>query len=733
MGKKSKFTNWLKSAYWPAVILVFILAFWLRTVGQNWDEGQGLHPDERFILMVAGSIETVKNFSDYFDTHNSSLNPHNKNFGFYVYGTVPLFLLRLAADIFTKIPLDILSRQIAAGFDLLSLTLIFLISLQFFGRLTALLAAFIYSCAVLPIQLSHYGTFDIHGAFFTVLVLFFSLQTYRYFSANKYYSQLKILLYAVLTGLAVALAGATKINLLACLGLFPLSILIAVWPGNGFYRSLKLSCIYSIFTALVVCLGFRFFQPIAFNGPSYWDFSLNEKWLENINQLLNLSKPSVHFPPAVQWIDRTRMHSFLNIITWGLGLPLGIFSLIASVYAFYRIVFRKDLVLVLPVVWLLVGLALFSFMPLAQPMRYSVPVFSTFAIISAVLASKMLVGTYPWMVSRWSETEQLVARSFVYTVLFCTFLWSLSFVQIYINANSRIAASRWIIQNIPAALSFEMLDGSRVGVPIAADNESLVLPAKIGFWPSKDFAANKVFIPKLKAQNGSFIEFKIVEDSKVIAKVNHNVTSQSITVGLAGLIEFRHGTHYLLEISAENAQILKFNLGNETSWDDSLPQRIDGVDPYGGLYAGKSNLELYWTDYQEKAARMAKALSQADYFYLSSNRQVGTVGRLPEVFPIAALFYQRLLGCSRREYIPECYATAKAGERQGDLGFRLVKTFSSYPKLFGIEFNTQLADESFHVYDHPKVLIFKNEERFSAEEIQKRITPARLEPREMRD
>src|SRR5262249_34310196 len=54
--------------------------------------------------------------------------------------------------------------------------------------------------------------------------------------------------------------------------------------------------------------------------------------------------------------------------------------------------------------------------------------------------------------------------------------------------------------------------------------------------------------------------------------------------------------------------------------------------------------------------------------------------------------------------------------------YRLEASFASRPKLFGFELNDDFSDESFSVYDHPKTLIFRKTEAFSAEEIAQRIS-----------
>ena len=51
------------------------------------------------------------------------------------------------------------------------------------------------------------------------------------------------------------------------------------------------------------------------------------------------------------------------------------------------------------------------------------------------------------------------------------------------------------------------------------------------------------------------------------------------------------------------------------------------------------------------------------------------------------------------------------------LGFDLVATFESDPSFGPFKLNDQSADESFTVYDHPKVLIFKKSASFSIEQV----------------
>ena len=80
------------------LILVLGVGSALRISGIDWDEEQHLHPDERFLTMVESSLEPVQSVAEYFDTGSSTLNPHNRGHGFYVYGTLPIFIVRYIAE-----------------------------------------------------------------------------------------------------------------------------------------------------------------------------------------------------------------------------------------------------------------------------------------------------------------------------------------------------------------------------------------------------------------------------------------------------------------------------------------------------------------------------------------------------------------------------------------------------------------------------------------------------------
>ncbi len=132
-------------------------------------------------------------------------------------------------------------------------------------------------------------------------------------------------------------------------------------------------------------------------------------------------------------------------------------------------------------------------------------------------------------------------------------------------------------------------------------------------------------------------------------------------------------------------------------WDDDLPlSRIVDGEPRNISEYQTVKMNLYEPDDELKYWHIVNNLRDSDYVILSSNRLYGSIPRLPWRYPITSRYYELLF--------------------QKELGFQLLGTFTSYPGLFGFTINDDAADESFTVYDHPKVIIFGKTKELSEEE-----------------
>jgi YYY domain-containing protein len=140
----------------------------------------------------------------------------------------------------------------------------------------------------------------------------------------------------------------------------------------------------------------------------------------------------------------------------------------------------------------------------------------------------------------------------------------------------------------------------------------------------------------------------------------------------------------------------------------------EGTPHVAGLGYVHEQLPLYDPDSLAKFTKISDLLVESDYLVLYSNRLWGTLPRLPDRYPYSTTYYEKLFG--------------------GELGYELAFADTRLVQALGVTFREDQfarvpfappngfeqpsgklltispgwADESFSVYDHPQVLIFKN-------------------------
>lgn len=130
-------------------------------------------------------------------------------------------------------------------------------------------------------------------------------------------------------------------------------------------------------------------------------------------------------------------------------------------------------------------------------------------------------------------------------------------------------------------------------------------------------------------------------------------------------------------------------------WDDQLP--IGGVTQYNII-----TLPIYESEYPIQWQFINDSLAKTDYLIIASNRLYTPL--------------QRIAKNCETWHIPQgrCPKNASAYYEKlfsGQLGFKKVAEFKNPPTIpfINIPINDQNADESFTVYDHPKIMIFKKQ------------------------
>jgi len=725
---------------WFLLLLVLGLGAYLRFVGLAWDLDQHLHPDERFLTMVESRLEPVGSLSEYFNTDVSSLNPNNQGYGFYVYGTLPLFIVRYSAEFLGRADyggVHLVGRALSATFDLLTVFLVFMVGSKLFDRRVGLLSAAFSAVAVLQIQHAHFFTVDTFATFFSVLSFYFAAEV-----AKAQGGKVKISPF-LFFGLALGMAGASKISTVPVALALPLASWL-YWrktPAEEKREAGQTLILYIILAAIISIITFRVFQPYAFSGPGFLGIKPNPKWISNLKSLRAQMGGDADFPPALQWARRPVWFSLKNMVLWGLGLPYGLLAWAGFAFMGWRMFKRKawsPYLLLLGWTGLYFG---WQSLQWNSMLRYQLPIYPLLAVFAGwVVLTLWDSAQEGWKLPLPSvRFSRIASRIAVFllagAVLLSTLGWAYAFTRIYTRPHPRIKATRWIFQHIPGAvtLSIQTDSGSeRQLLPYPSDKVIQVSePWQTSFTSRVDGELTEILLPHIRNTNQDdgtpSIRLELSASpggaSRILEKELSFQGGETREVfSLQEPLPLQKGEGYDLKISVRTAQnslsLEGARIANESSWDDGLPLRMESYDPYGGIYPGGFNFEMYWNDNQEKLDRFLSTLEAADYILISSSRQWASTTRLPERYPLTTKYYRELMGCPSQMSVERCYNIAQPGQFQGNLGFELRKTFQSNPTLGPFEINDQPSEESFTVYDHPKVFVFQKTEAYSSSHVE---------------
>ncbi|NPV68484.1 MAG: hypothetical protein HPY64_15175 [Anaerolineae bacterium] len=749
------------------LLLVMGSGAYFRFIGQNWDDFTHLHPDERFLTQVVTSIAPVSGIGEYFNTAESSLNPNNRGAGFYVYGTLPLFIVKAATGIVAQATGDyswvgyngahLVGRTVSAVADLLTILFVFLIGRRLYDRWIGLLAAALYAWAVLPIQLAHFWTMDAFTGLAVTVAVWLGVRILDEGGWGNYAG----------FGLALGAAVASRINVAPLAIVAALAALVRVLPaleadyplperrdllvreGGGL-----------VLAALVSVVVFRLAQPYAFAGPSIFGILPNMDWWRQMQEVNRQVSGQADFPPNHQWASRIPyLFSWQNMVLWGMGLPLGLTAWVGWAAAGWQILRgrRQWMRHLLPFCWVVVYYG-WQGGGWVMTMRYYMPLYP----LLALFAAWALITLVRWAWVRHGST--LLARggalALLSLVTVFTLVWAFGFTRIYTRQLTRVQASHWILQNIPADFSFTITaeDGRTRMINVGLPNDSVTHTSALvanatryfmdgdartgrfilpdGFSgtvthihaehlgdPNRDSGEETLWVGIVDA-----LADEVVAEGRITADFSQGDSplGQAYDIPLDNPVTLVAGRHYEFRSRAEGGApiiVAGAAIATEGPWDDPIPwkvcalpdqmawsedlppglvnlQECNGIDGFGmGYYQG---LELYMAaeDNEQKRATMQEVLDGADYLTISSNRFYDSLSRLPMRFPMSLRYYRALFS--------------------GELGFELVRTFESTFTFGNLVISDQVlptydvpawlnefeAEEAFHVYDHPVVFVF---------------------------
>lgn len=444
--------------------LVLLTAAALRFCGLDWDRGTLVHPDERRILMVASALHLPRPWDwSLVLSPRSPLNPR-----FFAYGSLPIYLVRLAGE-FVGLGLDrllVAGRALSAAYGVLTVAAVYWIGRRLQSPWVGLLAAGFLAVAVLPIQLSHFLAVD------TLLVLLTVGAVYSWMRVARYGSWATGVAAGVLTGLA--LATKTAALPLVAVGWVAWAAWTVtspdvpqLWRGLGGLAA----------SAGAQVVAFLLAQP--YSAIDWFRFGLA------VMREGAMVQGRMDAPYTRQFIGTLPyLYPLRELLLWSLGLPLGLLGVAGILWLTWRGLRerRPEHLVLLAWFWpyfLVVG-AFHAKFP-----RYMAPLIPWLCVAAALLLARLWEGgngreralrglrcekrgpCCVWRVAcrvignvHCGGVVRGLAMAVTAVTLVASLLYAVAFAGIYLRPHPWIEASEWIRREVPAGavLAVEVWD-----------------------------------------------------------------------------------------------------------------------------------------------------------------------------------------------------------------------------------------------------------------------------------
>ncbi len=769
--------NWESLAV-VVLILILLLAAYFRFTGLNWDNNHHLHPDERFLTDTTSLLRTVSNPLEYLRTSSSPLNPYNVGKNFFVYGNFPITVARYVAEgansacaylntvdiswcdynLTDYNGIHLVGRTLSGLMDLFAVLLLFFFGRRLYDWRIGLLAAFLQATAVMAIQQSHFYTVDNWASALTIFTLYAAARAATLGDKSPRFR----LHWYVLFGLGLGLTTASRINIAPLAGMIVVGAFI--WLVRRYDLKLpELSCFKQInsvdwqhailgvaLAAAVSIIVFRFAQPYAFTDsalvrqqvleqtgqePGGFEVTIrsivgfNNQWLSNMEEIQRLQAPEASFPPANQWVDRTPvLFPLSNMLLYGTGITAGIAAWLALFWASWRIIhFKSDWIKhAIPVIWT-AGYFLFMATRWVKSIRYFLPIYPTLFLLAAWGLF------YLWDMAGAAKARRVLKRTavaiLIALVIIPSLIWANTFVNIYREPVTRLAASDWIFENVPSAATllyesdgeirelqlpnkgFDLYpNGTPIQIVATLPEDGIINSIRFNYLNDADAAAGVDSGETLRI----FFAGKLVDEFPLYL----DETWQSITIPLPETAVSAN-TPTQIDIEAGVGGPIRSrtsSLANE-HWDDPLPMGTQGRNAFGGYYVGTTGdtLPVTHPDSPEKLEQILTWLDKSDYILLSSQRALWSLPRLSLTFPLMTVYYENLFnGKFGFELVHQEHAPLHIGPLHiSDTAGKV--SWGTPPEVGWPPPGDLAAEEAFSVYDHPPVWIFKKTDAYSRE------------------
>jgi YYY domain-containing protein len=734
-----------------ALLLLVLAGVVFRVSWVRWDDGQLLHPDEYGLTGTLTKLSFPKSAAEWFDTARSPMSPYARYDldgraipdgapdAAMRWGQWPQLIVRGAAEAlsadrerggpdFTRFAeLRLLGRRLSALASVATLGLLFLLARRVAGRGIALLATALAALAPLALQQARFLTVDGFAALFATAALLPAVRI----AAPGERAERPPWGDAALFALLAAMSVASRLNLAPIVLLLPAALLVR-GRGEKLLRLLRRAAGPALLGAVVFLATFRVAHPMSFRAPrgetTVWTATLNPDWLRNVELARSESALETSAPPAEQWTGRTRvLFPARNTFLWGLGLPGGPLALAGLVLV--GVALRSERrrppgALLLLAAWT-AGFFLFMAVRLVSSIRYFLPIYPLFALFGALALSRLA-----------PSGAGAARRATAGGLLLLGLAWAWGYSGAWRAPNTRIAASRAIYAEFPAATNLLLDEGSGPRrVPLRTERSSVLAaaPRVVGLPAGTQGELRGVTFAHASGEAGSPLRVVVRETAggPELASGTHllpdeprHPLGEAASVPL-GPVRLSPERSYEIALSAPEGPVtLSSSVLLGETWDEVLPCAVDGLD--GGLYDVRL-LPVRGPDHAGKREAILEALAEADGVVLSSPRALWVAPRLPSNHPFTLAWYRALFDGSLG-FAPLPSSPFQAPLVLGPLRLSDAAGTAAWgrpPELPPGGGTALAAEEAFWVYDRAPVWLFARSASRSISELEARL-PASL-------
>ncbi len=421
-----------------ALCLVLLVGLLLRADGVAWDGGAHLHPDERYLSLVADNIKLPSSLAEYLRV-DSPMNPYTTETGSnLVYGTLPITATKLAAHLAGRDRydgLEIVGRRLTSVVDLVSILVAFGLARLLAAGMgprragwAGVAGAGAYALTPLAIQHAHFFVVDSWLTAGCGASLLAAAHAQRSRTPARG---------AALVALAGALLGAGLACKLSAVLLAPgvALLVLGAAPGVGRGRVLGAAANLLLLGASAY-LALRLLAPATFASDDW----ASPKLAEGLSRALEAQRAAVAghgglAPPSLQWLSSTPVvDPLLTLGGISIGPPIALACAAGVLLVGHRAVAaaraREIAWLELAVIYSTVVVGAYLASRFVHTVRYLLPLIPILCATAGVAVASL---------ARARRGPVAVAAIGTLAVA-----WALAYTAIYRAPHTRIVASAWI-------------------------------------------------------------------------------------------------------------------------------------------------------------------------------------------------------------------------------------------------------------------------------------------------